>query len=94
MSISRKDAIQYIYNKKGGTLEDLKNYIGEKHLRALQVTGLIQRGQEKSTNTWVRTNELINFVEAMVPQKKYSVLKRLQNFINHSLTSKSLCSVS
>lgn len=89
--LPRKAAIEYIYRHKKGTLESLKNHIGAKNLEALQLTGLIKRGQEVSgTNSWACTTKAINLVEAVNPKNQYSVIERIQNFINSFLINKTL----
>ena len=93
--LSRKDAIDYIYKSRKGTLESLKNDIGEKNLQALQLTGFIKRGQESSgTNSWSITTKAINFIEIINSKNKYSFFDKIQNFINSFLVNKSLTTTS
>lgn len=88
---TKKEAVEYIYSKKCGIYEDLVKEFGRNIVDSLCVTGLIKRGQESSSvNSWKITTEGLNFIETIIPKRKFSIMERMQNTINGLFIDKNL----
>lgn len=83
--ISRKEAISYICQNKKGTIKDLTKNIGAKNVKALELTGFIQRGQEKLSkdDSWAITSVARNVIHES--NKSQTFMDKIHDFINYSL---------
>jgi|GEM_PF-5508441 len=89
--LSKKEAIDYIYSVTKGSLDDLKNTIGNEHVEALQLTGLIKRGQEVShINSWAITKTAISLVESFHERKDKTITDKIIDYINYFIMRKNL----
>ena len=83
--ISRKDAINYIYKNKNGTMKKLKENIGYRNIKSLELMGFIKRGQEKVSkeNIWTITKN-IKYIKNN-KNNKILLMDKVHNFINYTL---------
>lgn len=89
--LSRKEAIQYVFSHKKGTLDELTNAIGSGNVKALSITGLIKRGQENSTkNSWAVTSEINSIFKSLETDKKENIFTKIQAILNHIFIDKSI----
>lgn len=89
-TMSKKEAIKYVYEHKNGSLSDLRKVIGTKNVKSLELTGFIQRGQETTkVDSWASTKSTERLYNSYFAKDEHSILQFFLDKFNCLLMKRS-----